>query len=147
MVIFIIELFQERMVHVNINNERRVSYHTMIILAVITGVFSIALLLMPDGELLSFMLSMAGLGGLIGGNHDYNERERQQLSQSYRTAFEWLLIAMMFAFAMIVTSRWLNVITGVASFLNSHWPVLIISLMCLFMGMAGLPRIGHKSSV
>jgi hypothetical protein len=118
----------------------------MIILAVMAGAFSIAVLLMPDGEILSFMLSMAVLGGLIGGSKAYNERERQQLRQSYQITFEWLLFAMMIAYVTILASRWLNVMEGVAVFLNSHWPVLILSLMCLFMGLAGFHRTRSESS-
>ncbi len=122
------------------------SYRTMLILAVVVGAFSVALPLIRGGELLSFMLSIAVLGGLIGGSHAYNERERQQLRQSYQIAYEWLLLAMMVAYAILLTSRWMNVITGVALFLNSHWPVLILSLMCLFLGMAGFLRIRNESS-
>ena len=134
------------MVRVNTNNGRRVTYRTMIILAVIAGAFSVAVLFMPDGEVLSFMLSMAVLGGLVGGSKAYNEQERRQLSQSYQITFEWLLFGMMAAYVTILVSRWLNVIEGVALFLNSHWPVLILSLMCLFMGMAGFQRIRNESS-
>ena len=126
-------------------NGRRVSYHTMIVLVLISGGLGIAVLFMPDGEILSFMLSCAALGGLIGGSSAYNERERQQLRQSYKTVFEWLLLAIMVAYAIILNSRWLNVIEGVAFFLNSHWPGLIISMMCLFMGMAGFQRIHNEN--
>ncbi len=130
----------------NIKNGRRVNYRTMIILALIAGGFGIALQFMPDGEILAFMLSVAALGGLIGGSNDYNERERQQLRQSYKTAYEWLLLAVMTAYAFIVFSRWLSMIEGVVIFLNSHWSGLVISIMCLLMGMAGFWRIRNESS-
>ena len=131
---------------VNINNERRVNYRTMLVLALIAGAFGIAVQFMPDGEILAFMVSSAALGGLIGGAHAYNERERQQLSQSYKTAYEWLLLAIMIAYALIVISRWLNLMAGVAIFINSHWPGLAIAMMCLLMGMAGFQRIRNESS-
>ena len=130
----------------NTNNGRRMSYHTGILLALIAGAFGIAVQFLPDGEILSFMVSCAALGGLIGGTNAYNEGERQQLSQSYKTAYEWLLLAIMTAYALIVLSRWLNIIEGVASFINSHWPGLAISMMCLLMGMAGFQRIRTESS-
>lgn len=137
---------QERMVPVNIKSERRANYRTMILLALIAGGFGIALQFMPGGEILSFMVSLAALGGLIGGSSAYNERDRQQLRQSYKTAYEWLLLAMMTAYAFIVFSRWLSMIAGVVLFLNSHWPGLVISMMCLFMGLAGFQKTRSASS-
>ena len=134
------------MAGVNINIGRRMGYHTMIVLVIIAGAFSIAVLFMRDGEIISFILSLVALGGLIGGSNTYDERERRKLNQSYRTPFEWLLLAIMLAYAIIVTSRWLNVIEGVALFLNSHWPVLTLSLMCLFLGMAGFQKIRNENS-
>jgi FtsH-binding integral membrane protein len=112
----------------------------------IAGGFGIAVQFMPDGEILAFMVSTAALGGLIGGSNDYNEQDRQQLRQSYKTAYEWLLLAIMAAYAFIVISRWLHIIEGGVSFLNGHWPGLVISMMCLFMGMAGFQRIRKESS-
>ncbi len=128
------------MVSVNTNNRRLVSYRTGIILALVAGAFGIAVQFLPDGELLSFMVSCAALGGLIGGANAYNEQERQQLSRSYKTAYEWLLLAIMTAYALIVLSSWWNTIAGVASFINRHWPGLAIAMMCLLMGMAGFQR-------
>jgi hypothetical protein len=137
----------ERMARVNTNQGRRVSYRTGVILALIAGASGIALQLLPDGEILSFMVSSAALGGLIGGAKAYNERERQQLSQSYKIAYEWLLLVIMSAYAWIVLARWLNIMAGAASFINGHWPGLVISVMCLLMGMAGLQRNGNESAV
>ena len=54
-------------------NGRRVNYRTMIVLALIAGGLGIAVLFMPDGEILSFMLSCAALGGLIGGSKVVDE--------------------------------------------------------------------------
>jgi hypothetical protein len=124
----------------NIKTGRSVNYHTMIVLALIAGVFGIAFQFMPDGELLSFMLSVAALGGLIGGSNDYEERDRHQLKQSFKTAYEWLLLVMMAVYAYIMLSRWLTMMDGVVIFLNSHWPGLVISIMCLLMGLAGFHR-------
>jgi hypothetical protein len=130
----------------NIKNEQRMSYRSMIVLALFAGGLGIVLQLMPDGELLAFMLSVAVLGALMGGSNAYNERDRQRLRQSYKTAYEWLLLAIMAIYAFIVFSRWLSIIEGVAIFFNNHWPGLVISMMCIFMGMAGLQRIRSESS-
>ena len=123
----------------------KVNYRTMSILAVVVGGLGIALQLLPDGENLSFMLSAAALGGLIGGKKDYSERERQQLREGYKTAYEWLLLVIMAAYALILVSRWFNVMEGAATRLNDHWPSLVISLMCLLMGMAGFQKIRSES--
>lgn len=128
------------------NNGRRVSYHTMIVLALIAGAFGIAVQFLPDGEILSFMVSVGALGALIGGSKDYEERDRQQLRQSYKTAYEWLLLTIMFAYAFIVIFNSSTIMEGVIIFLNRHWPGFVISLMCLLMGMAGFQRTQSETS-
>lgn len=119
----------------------------MLVLAIIAGTFGIAIQFMPDGELLAFMVSSAALGGLIGGANAYNEREHQELLQSYKTAYEWLFLVIMVTYALIVLSRWLNIMPEVVIFINSHWPGLVIAMMCLLMGTAGLQQRHNESSV
>jgi hypothetical protein len=116
------------------------NYHKMTVLAFIAGLFGIAFQFLPDGEILSFMVSVAALGGLIGGSKDFEGRERERLQQSLKTAYEWLLLAIMAGYAFIMLSRWLFIVEGAVIFLNGHWPGLIISIMCLLMGLAGLYR-------
>jgi hypothetical protein len=130
----------------NTKNRRRVNYHTMIVLALVAGVFGIVFQFMPDGGSLSFMVSVVALGGLVGGSKDYEERDRQQLRRSYKTAYEWLLLAVMVAYAFILISSWLNIMEEAVIFLNSHWPGLIISVMCLLMGIAGFHRTRSEDS-
>jgi hypothetical protein len=115
-----------------------VNYRFMNLFAIIVGVLGIALLFLPGFELLSFILPLGVLGGLIGGSNGYQEQDRQQLNRSYKTSFEWLLLIVLAMYALIVFSNGLNVLVGVAAFLNGHWPVLIISAMCIVMGIAGL---------
>ena len=124
----------------NANKGGRVNYRTMIILASIVGALGVAVLLIPDGEILSFMLSAAALGGLIGGSKEYSERDRRQLEHSYKTVFEWLLLTVMASYAFIVIAPRLNITEDVAIFVNNHWPGLIISAMCFLMGMAGFQK-------
>jgi hypothetical protein len=123
-----------------ITNGRRVNYQTMIVVALIAGGLGIVFQFLSDGEILSFMVSVSALGGLIGGSKGYEERDRQQLRQSYKTAFEWLLLAIMTVYAFLMLSSWLTILEGAVIFLNSHWPGLIIPLMCLLMGIAGFSR-------
>jgi hypothetical protein len=112
----------------------------MVILALIVGIIGIAFQFVSDFELLSFMLTMAVLGGLIGGNDSYEEQDRQQLRQSYKKAFEWLLLVVLAAYALIELSKWFVGIEEAAAFLNGHWPGLILSVMCIAMGIAGLQK-------
>jgi hypothetical protein len=95
---------------------------------------------LPDFELLSFMLTVAVLGSLASGSNSYEERDRQQLRQSYQKSFDGLLLVVMAAYALIEFSRWFVFIEAAATFLNDHWPGLILSVMCIAMGIAGLQK-------
>jgi hypothetical protein len=123
----------------SIINASKVNYQLMVILAIVVGGLSILVQFLPGFELLSFMLSTAVLGGLIGGSSGYEERDRQQLARSYKTAYEWLLLIVLVAFAVIELARWVR-IEGVVVFLNNHWPGLMIASMCFLMGIAGLQK-------
>lgn len=118
-------------------NGRRVGYKAMIILAVVVGVFGIVFQFFQGWELLSFMLSIAVLGGLIAGSKDYEESERQKLERSYQSAVEWLLLILLAGYAVIALSAYIQ-IDGAVVFLNGHWPGLLMAMMCLIMGIAGL---------
>jgi hypothetical protein len=124
----------------NTKSRTRVSYRFMVILALVVGIAGIAFLFIPDFELLAFMLTVAVLGGLAGGSNSYQEWERVQLRQSYQRAFEGLLLVLMAAYALIKLSQWFVLIEAAATFLNEHWPILILSVMCIAMGIAGLQK-------
>ena len=110
----------------------------MSILAIIVGGIGIILQFMPDWEFFTFFLSVPVLGGLIGGSSGYEEQDRQQLRQSYKTAYEGLLLVMMFAYAFIELSKWLAPTNGALNFLNGHWCGLMFAVMCALMGIAGI---------
>jgi hypothetical protein len=121
-------------------NKSKVSYRSMSILAIIVGGFSILLQFMPDWEFFSFFLSVPVLGGLIGGSSGYEEQDRQQLRQSYKPAYEGLLLVIMVAYAFIEFSKWLAPTNRAFNFLNSHWCGLMFAVMCALMGIAGIQR-------
>ena len=123
-----------------------VTYRFMIIFAIVVGIIGIAILFLPDSDLLSFMLTLAFLGGLIGGENSYDEQDRQRLQQSYKPAFEWLLLVLLAAFAFIACSKWFGIGGGVIIFLNSHWPSLIVSVMCILLGIAGYQKLVGEGS-
>lgn len=130
----------------NMKNKNVISYHLMVILALIVGIIGILLQFIPDFGLLSFMLTTAVLGGLIGGRNGYEEQDRQQLGQSYSRVFEWLLLVILAAYALVELSKWFVGMAGVAAFLNGHWPVLMLSVMCVLMGVAGLQKVRAADS-
>jgi hypothetical protein len=115
-------------------------YRSMLILAIIAGVMGILFLFAPDFELLSFMVTVAVLGGLIGGRNDYDESERQQLDHSYKTVFEWFLMVMLFAFTLIAFLPWIPALQGPITILNAQWPCLVLSILCILMGIAGFKK-------
>jgi hypothetical protein len=110
----------------------------MCILAIIVGGVSIIFQFVPDWEFFSFFLSVPVLGGLIGGSSGYEEQDRQQLRQSYKTAYEGLLLVIMAAYAFIEFSKWLAPANGALNFLNGHWCGLMFAVMCALMGFAGI---------
>jgi hypothetical protein len=124
----------------NKRNKSKVSYRSMRILAIIIGGVSIILQFMPDWEFFTFFLSVPVLGGLIGGSSGYEERDRQQLRQSYKTAYEGLLLIIMVAYAFMELSKWLAPTNGALNFLNGHWCGLMLAVMCALMGIAGIQR-------
>jgi len=120
-----------------------VGYRFMTVLALIVGIVGFALQFLPGWEFFTFFLCLAVLGGLIGGSGSYDERGRQRLRNSYKIAFEWLLLLMMAAYAFVELPRWLPAAEAVVDFLNGHWPGLVIALMCALMGISGfLPDSG-----
>ncbi len=131
------------------NTKKRivVNYRFMIVFSLIVGVMGMVLLFIPDFELLAFMLTLSALGSLIGGSPGYEERERQQLEASYKRVFEWLLLIFMFAYAFLAFSRLLTGLEAVAASMNSHWPGLVISIMCILMGIAGFQKRIHESPI
>jgi len=123
-----------------------VSYHSILVLVIVAGVIGLALLILQDGELLTLMITLAVLGGLIGGTKSYKESDRHRLVRGYKYAFEWLLLVLLIFYALIESSRWFDVTAGIAAFMNEHWPGMIVSLMCILIGIAGLQRTTHPNS-
>lgn len=130
----------------NIRTRPRADYRFMRTLAVLVGLIAIVLQFLPGWELLSFMLSLAVLGGLIGGTDSYEEPDRQQLARSYKTAYEGLLLVMMAALACLEFLRLLPILPEAVNRVNGHWPGLVIATMCVLIGLAGFQRRGGSGS-
>jgi len=117
----------------------QLNFHFMAVLAVVAGAAAIALQLVRGFELLSFVLSVAVLGGLMSGSPSDDDQARRRRAGSYKAAFEWLFLIVLAAYALIELSRWLPV-AAVTTSLNAHWPGVLLAIMCLVMGIAGLRR-------
>lgn len=110
-------------------------------LTLVVGIASsILIVILPDFELLAFMITVSTLGGLVGGSSGYKELERQALQKSYKLALEWLILVIMGLYVLVHLASALPATEGVAGFLNKHWPVLILATMCILMGLAGFRR-------
>lgn len=121
----------------NTKKRQGVNYRFMIVYTIIFGVIGIVLQFIPDFELMAFILPALALGTLIGGSNGYEERDRQQLEKSYKLVFEWQMLITLAAYAFLALSKLLVILGGAVVFLNNHWPGLIISMMCILMGIAG----------
>jgi hypothetical protein len=131
----------------NTKKRIKINYRFMIVFTLIVGVIGIALQFIPDFELISLMLTISALGGLVGGINGYEEGDRQQLEKSYKTVFEGLLFIALAASAFQAFSRLFIILEGVVVILNNHWPGLIISILCVLMGIAGFQKRIHGSTI
>ena len=123
-----------------------VNFQFMAVLAIIVGLAGIVLQFLPGFGLLTFVLTVAVLGGLISGNDQNEKRAIQQPEQSYKLALEWLLLTFMAAYAVIEVSKWFNIFEPAAAFLNDHWTGLTLALMCCVMGIAVLQNASKAGS-
>jgi hypothetical protein len=130
----------------NKKNKFKVSYRSMSTLAIIVGGVGIILQAIPGWEFFSFFLNVPVLGSLIGGDSGYEEQDRQQLRQSYKTACEGLLLVLMSAYVFIEFSKWLAPGNEAFNFLNAHWCGLVLAVMCALMGIAGIQERSRESS-
>lgn len=112
--------------------------HLLMLLLIIAGVFGLLVqALMPDAEMLAFMTGLAAVGGLVGASRQFDEREQQLLSQAFSAAFQWSLFALLVVSAFYSVLAWLHFTSGLAVFMSEHWTGLMVSAMCLLLGIAG----------
>lgn len=114
------------------------NYHYMIVLAIIVGILSLVLQFFPGYEILAFVLVVVAMGGLLSGSHQFAGKDRNYTRRYFKIAFDWLIVTLLVAYASIVLSQWLTAMQGVIDFLNAHWAGLILSMMCIVLGVCGL---------
>lgn len=110
----------------------------MIKLMLIAGLMGIGFLILPDMEWLAFVVCLAVIGSLAASSQSFDERENQLLWKSYALAFQWSLIAVFFAYVIVMLLSWLSLAGALRQFFDTHWLALMISLMCILLGLAGV---------
>jgi hypothetical protein len=123
------------------------SYRMMIATALASGVLSIVFLLLEGLELISYFLAVAGIAILIGGGKLAAKTEPNLPEKSFKTAFEWLLLIMMAAMVFLMTSNGFRVFIKANDFLSTHWPGLVLSVMCIVLGLSGLRKTNQAQNV
>jgi hypothetical protein len=123
------------------------SYRMMIISALLCGVMSIIFQLFDGFEGIVLILSAAGIGSLFGGLKGKDDQEPHLPEKCFKTAFEWLLLIIMFAFAFLINSNIFHIFVGANDFINAHWPGLMLSVMCVVLALSGLRKSNQPQSV
>jgi hypothetical protein len=119
-------------------NAREGQPRMLLAITLLAGILGLFFLLMPDGMMLTFLVTIASIGGLAGSRKTFDERENQLIWQSYASAFETLFMVVYAAYAFVVFSGWLGVGTEITAFANARWPGLVASAMCILVGLTGL---------
>ena len=122
------------------------NYRAMIIITLICGFMSIIMQLFAGFELPGFMLAVVGIGSFWGNSKGIASSERQLPEKSFKTAFEWLLLIMMAAMAFLMISNGYRVLPKANDFLSTHWPGLMLSVMCIVLAISGLRKTNPAQS-
>ncbi len=120
-----------------VRNRQQVGYGMsgLCLFAGITGFFY---QFMPDGILLTFMVCVVAVLGLVNQSKSFDERENQLLLQSYGTAFIYLFFAILFVYLFEIIFGKLTFIAPIINTLNTHWVGIMMSVICMLIGIAGI---------
>jgi len=93
---------------------------------------------MPDGTFLTFLVCMVALLGMVNNSKDLDERDNQLLAQSYSSAFTYLFFAVLLAYLFQLFFAKMQFATPIIATINTHWAGIMASIMCIFIGLAGI---------
>lgn len=110
----------------------------MSVVSLFAGITGFFYQFMQDGTFLTFLVCLAAITGMIENKKIFDERENQLLLQSYGNAFMYLFAAVTIIYLFGMFAGYLHVGASVINLINSHWVGLIASVMCIFIGIAGL---------
>lgn len=111
---------------------------SMMFITLFAGATGFVYQFIADGAMLTFLVTVAAIGGLAGSSKSFDERERQLLWQSYAKAFEYLFVAIYIAYSLMLLASFLRIGSGVIAFINGHWLAMIASAMCIILGSIGM---------
>jgi hypothetical protein len=117
---------------------RKWTSRNMIMITLLAGIMGVIFQIMPDGDLLTFMIISANVAGLVASSKDFDERENQLLWQSYSSAFQGLFLLIYGVFTFKVLLQALHLGGVIIDFLGGHWLGLTAAGMCILLGIAGL---------
>jgi hypothetical protein len=116
------------------------TYQMMIVFSLVCGVMSIVVQLLEGFEAIGFVLAVSGIAGLTGVWKGKTASEPHLAEKCYKTAFEWLLLVIMVAMAFLMTSNGFRIFPKANDFLSTHWPGLVLSMMCIVLAISGLRK-------
>jgi hypothetical protein len=102
------------------------------------GLLGMVFQLMPDGDLLTFIVALSALTAILGIRIKLDERESQLLDRAFSMAFQWLFAALYVLFSVYVLLGWIPLLGDLRIFLEGHWLGLMASFMCVLLGIAGI---------
>ena len=107
-------------------------------LVLIAGILGIAFQIFPDMEMMTFIVTLTGVGSLAASSQTFDERETQLLRKSYGQAFQWLITVLFFSYTLVVLLKWFAIAEGFLTFFGNHSLGITISIMCILLGVAGV---------
>jgi len=130
----------------NPNSNRRRLGMSMSIINLAAGVTGFFYQFMADGTFLTFLVCMAALVGLVENRKEMDERDAQLLDQSYSSAFMYLFFAVVLIFLFQLFLGKLPFVIPIINSMNTHWVGIVASVMCVFIGIAGIRSFGEIKS-
>lgn len=123
------------------------SYKMMIVFSLYCGVMSLVAQLFEGFEAIGLVLAASGIAGLSGVWKGKTPSVPHLAEKCYKMTFEWLLLIMMAAMAFLMTSNGFKVFPKANDFLSTHWPGLVLSVMCIVLGISGLRKPDQTPSI
>ena len=117
---------------------------SMMIFVLWAGLFGIAVQFNESVKDLAIWMGLVEFFCLIVTSRKFDEREQQLLAQSHSLTFQWLAIVLLGFYGFLQVSERLNIANNVASFLNTHWIGITVSVIGILLGGTGVRLFGEE---
>jgi hypothetical protein len=111
---------------------------SMMIIVLWAGLFGVAVQFFESVKDLAVWIGLFEFFCLVIASRRYDEREQQLLSQSYSLTFQWLAVILLAAYGFLQIAERFNLASAIASFLNTHWIGMTVSMMGVLLGVTGV---------